>query len=258
MLNAKLKWWLCATLASSLPVVAWSQVIQLDSVIAIVDEDIILASEVRERVEQVKATAAQRNMPLPDDETVVQESLDRLILESIQLQLADRYGVRVPDAQLDQSMARIAAQNGLTLEQFRDALIQNGQNYVEMREGLRDELAIQRVQQGSVMRDINITEKEIDNFMATEEGAALTDPEYRLVQALLPIPKSDSADQRTAKEDYVDGVLANILAGADFSEAVSVQEPYTFQGGDLGWRKVKDIPSMFADILPSLKLGDTG
>ena len=174
MLNAKLKKWLFATIASSISTVAWSQVVQLDSVVAIVDEDIILASEVRERVEQVKATAAQRNMTLPDDETVVQETLDRLILESIQLQLADRYGVRVPDAQLDQSMARIAAQNGLTLEQFRDALIQTGQNYVEMREGLRDELAIQRVQQGSVMRDINITEKEIDNFMATEEGIALT------------------------------------------------------------------------------------
>ena len=258
MLNAKLKGWLFAALASSISSVTWSQVVQLDSVVAIVDEDIILASEVRERVEQVKATASQRNMTLPDDETVVQETLDRLILESIQLQLADRYGVRVPDAQLDQSMARIAAQNGLTLEQFRDALIQNGQNYVEMREGLRDELAIQRVQQGSVMRDINITEKEIDNFMATEEGIALTEPEYRVVQALLPIPRSDSAEQRTAKEDYVDGVLANILAGADFSEAVSVQEPYTFQGGDLGWRKLSDIPSMFADILPSLKAGDTG
>ena len=100
MLNAKLKGWLFAALASSISSVAWSQVVQLDSVVAIVDEDIILASEVRERVEQVKATAAQRNMTLPDDETVVQETLDRLILESIQLQLADRYGVRVPDAQL--------------------------------------------------------------------------------------------------------------------------------------------------------------
>ena len=258
MLNAKLKWWLVAPFISIFSSLGWSQVIPLDSVIAIVDEDIILASEVGDRIKQIRASAEQRGVTLPDDETVFQDTLDRLILESIQLQLADRFGVRIPDAQLDQSMARIAAQNGLTLEQFRDALLQNGQNYVEMREGLRDELAIQRVQQGSVMQDINITEKEIDNFMATEEGIALTEPEYRVVQALLPIPRSDTADQRTAKEDYVDAVLANILAGADFSEAVSVQEPYTFQGGDLGWRKLSDIPSMFADILPSLKAGETG
>ncbi|HCG96047.1 MAG TPA: molecular chaperone SurA [Halieaceae bacterium] len=258
MLNAKLKRSLIAPFISLCSSLGWAQVVPLDSVIAIVDEDIILASEVGERLEQIKASAEQRGITLPDEETVLQETLDRLILESIQLQLADRYGVRVPDAQLDQSMARIAAQNGMTLEQFRDALQQTGQSYAEMRAGLRDELAIQRVQQGSVMRDINITEKEIDNFMMTEEGIALTDPEYRVVQALLPIPRSDTAEQRTAKEDYVDGVLANILAGADFSEAVSVQEPYTFQGGDLGWRKLSDIPSMFADILPSLKAGDTG
>ena len=235
-----------------------AQVVPLDSVVAIVDEDIILSSEVRDRVQQIKASATQRGMELPDDETLVQETLDRLILESIQLQLADRYGIRIPDAQLDQSMARVAAQNRLTLEQFRDALTQNGQSYLQMREALRDELAIQRVQQGSVMRDINITEREIDNFMATEEGEAMIEPEYRVIQALVSVSRSDSKDERTAKEDFVDGVLANILAGADFSEAVSVIEPYAFRGGDLGWRKLSDIPSMFSEIVPSLKPGQTG
>lgn len=235
-----------------------AQVVPLDSVVAIVDEDIILSSEVRDRVQQIKASATQRGMELPDDETLIQETLDRLILESIQLQLADRYGIRIPDAQLDQSMARVAAQNRLTLEQFRDALTQNGQSYLQMREALRDELAIQRVQQGSVMRDINITEREIDNFMATEEGEAMIEPEYRVIQALVSVSRSDSKDERTAKEDFVDGVLANILAGADFSEAVSVIEPYAFRGGDLGWRKLSDIPSMFSEIVPSLKPGQTG
>jgi peptidyl-prolyl cis-trans isomerase SurA len=258
MLNAKLKWWLVAPFVSICSSVGWSQVIPLDSVIAIVDEDIILASEVSERIDQIKTSAEQRGIALPDDETVLQETLDRLILERIQLQLADRYGVRVPDAQLDQSMARIAAQNGMTPEQFRDALSQTGQSYIEMRASIRDELAIQRVQQGSVMQDINITEKEIDNFMVTEEGLALTEPEYRVLQALLPISRSDNEVQRAAKEEYLDGVLANILGGADFSEAVSVQGPHIFQGGDLGWRKLSDIPSMFADIIPSLKAGDTG
>jgi peptidyl-prolyl cis-trans isomerase SurA len=247
-----------ATLSATAPSIALAQMTPLDTIVAIVDEDIILASEVRDRVKQVKSSAEQRDIALPDDDTVVQETLDRLILESIQLQLADRFGVRIPDAQLDQSMTRIAAQNGLTLEQFRDALAQSGQDYVEMREGLRDELAIQRVQQGSVMRDINITEKEVDNFMTTEEGAALTEPEYRVMQALLPISRSDNAETRAAKEDFVDGVLASVLAGMNFSEAVNVQEPFAFRGGDLGWRKLSDIPSMFSQIIPSLAAGDTG
>lgn len=258
MLHGKFFQHVICAVAFSAALSANAQVVPLDSVVAIVDEDIILTSEVRDRVQQIKASATQRGMELPDDETLVQETLDRLILESIQLQLADRYGIRIPDAQLDQSMARVAAQNRLTLEQFRDALTQNGQSYLQMREALRDELAIQRVQQGSVMRDINITEREIDNFMATEEGEAMIEPEYRVIQALVSVSRSDSKDERTAKEDFVDGVLANILAGADFSEAVSVIEPYAFRGGDLGWRKLSDIPSMFSEIVPSLKPGQTG
>ena len=258
MLHGKFFQRIISTVAFTAALSANAQVVPLDSVVAIVDEDIILSSEVRDRVQQIKASATQRGMELPDDETLVQETLDRLILESIQLQLADRYGIRIPDAQLDQSMARVAAQNRLTLEQFRDALTQNGQSYLQMREALRDELAIQRVQQGSVMRDINITEREIDNFMATEEGEAMIEPEYRVIQALVSVSRSDSTDERTAKEDFVDGVLANILAGADFSEAVSVIEPYAFRGGDLGWRKLRDIPSMFSEILPNLKPGQTG
>jgi len=258
MLHGKFFQHVTGAVAFAAALSANAQVVPLDSVVAIVDEDIILSSEVRDRVQQIKASATQRGMELPDDETLVQETLDRLILESIQLQLADRYGIRIPDAQLDQSMARVAAQNRLTLEQFRDALTQNGQSYLQMREALRDELAIQRVQQGSVMRDINITEREIDNFMATEEGEAMIEPEYRVIQALVSVSRSDSKDERTAKEDFVDGVLANSLAGADFSEAVSVIEPYAFRGGDLGWRKLSDIPSMFSEIVPSLKPGQTG
>ena len=258
MLHGKFFQHVIGAVAFSAALVANAQVVPLDSVVAIVDEDIILSSEVRDRLQQIKASATQRGMELPDDETLIQETLDRLILESIQLQLADRYGIRIPDAQLDQSMARVAAQNRLTLEQFRDALTQNGQSYLQMREALRDELAIQRVQQGSVMRDINITEREIDNFMATEEGEAMIEPEYRVIQALVSVSRSDNKDERAAKEDFVDGVLANILAGADFSEAVSVIEPYAFRGGDLGWRKLSDIPSMFSKIVPNLKPGQTG
>ena len=242
--------------AFATPVTA--QVTRLDSVVAIVDDDIILASEVAERLNQIKESATSRGIELPDDATITQEALDRLILESIQMQLADRFGVRIPDAQLDESMARVAAQNGLSLEQFRQALIQSGQDYTAMRESLRKDLAIQRVQQGNVMRNINITEKEIDNFMATEEGLALTEPQYRVVQALLSVNSSDSTEQKRQKEEFVDSVLAGILAGKTFAEAVSVTEPYQFGGGDLGWRKLSDIPSMFSEIVPSLEQGATG
>ena len=233
-----------------------AQIEVLDQVVAIVDDDIVLASELQERVQGVRSNMETRGVEVPEDEILIRETLDRLILDSIQLQLADRYGVRIPDQQLDEAMGRLARQNGLTLEQFRIALEQSGKSYAAAREGLRDDLAIQRVQQGNVMRNINISEQEIDNFLATEEGEAMTQPEYRVVQALLASNRSDDAAAVSAKEAYVDQVLANIQAGTPFEQAVAAVDPYSFSGGDLGWRKLGDIPSMFAEVVPTMSIGE--
>ena len=233
-----------------------AQIEVLDQVVAIVDDDIILASELQERVQGVRSTMESRGVEVPSDDVLIRETLDRLILDSIQLQLANRYGVRIPDQQLDEAMTRLARQNGLTLEQFRIALEQSGQSYAAAREGLRDDLAIQRVQQGNVMRNINISEQEIDNFLTTEEGEAMTQPEYQLVQALLSISRSEDAAEVAAKEAFINEILSNIESGQSFQQAVSGSEPYAFTGGDLGWRKLGDIPSMFADIVPTLSVGE--
>ena len=241
---------------SVLTSLASAQIEVLDQVIAIVDDDIILASELQERVKGVRSTMESRGVEVPSDDVLIRETLDRLILDSIQLQLANRYGVRIPDQQLDEAMTRLARQNGLTLEQFRIALEQSGQSYAVAREGLRDDLAIQRVQQGNVMRNINISEQEIDNFLTTEEGEAMTQPEYQVVQALLSISRGEDAAEIAAKESYVNEVLSNIQSGQPFEQAVSGTEPYAFTGGDLGWRKLGDIPSMFADTVPTLTVGE--
>ena len=241
---------------SVLPSLASAQIEVLDQVVAIVDDDIILASELQERLTGVRSTMESRGVEVPSDDVLIRETLDRLILDSIQLQLANRYGVRIPDQQLDEAMTRLARQNGLTLEQFRIALQQTGQSYAAARERLRDDLAIQRVQQGNVMRNINISEQEIDNFLVTEEGEAMTQPEYQVVQALLSISRGEDAAEIAAKEAYVTEVLSNIQSGQSFEQAVSGTEPYAFTGGDLGWRKLGDIPSMFADTVPTLTVGE--
>ena len=235
---------------------ASGQIEMLDQVVAIVDDDIILASELQERIEGVRATMESRGVEAPPDDVIVRETLDRLILDSIQLQLANRYGVRVPDQQLDEAMTRLARQNGLTLDQFRVAVEQAGQNYAAMREDLREDLAIQRVQQGNVMRNINISQQEIDNFLTTEEGEEMTQPEYRVIQALLTTSRGEAATEIAAKEAYVDSVLERIESGTAFEEAVGGIEPYAFTGGDLGWRKLGDIPSMFAAVVPDLSIGE--
>ncbi len=238
------------------PSVASSQIEVLDQIVAIVDDDIILTSELQERVQGVRSTMESRGVEVPSDDVLIRETLDRLILDSIQLQLANRYGVRIPDQQLDEAMTRLAQQNNLTLEQFRIALEQSGQSYAAAREGLRDDLAIQRVQQGNVMRNINISEQEIDNFLTTEEGEAMTQPEYRVVQALLSINRGDNEAEVAAKDAYINEVLSNIQSGQPFEQSVSGTEPYAFTGGDLGWRNLGDIPSMFVDVVPTLAVGE--
>ena len=229
----------------------------LDQVVAIVDEDVIMASELRARLASVTQNLEARGMEMPPEDELIRETLDRLILENIQLQLAARVGVRISDAQLNAAVGRIAGKNGMNLEQFRTRLEAEGQSYIGMRENIRREMILQRVQTGNVNQRIQITDKEIENFLATEEGQALTQPEYRLVHALLPLAPDASDSDVAAAKLYVDNMAARISAGEAFDSVISSSSGnYTFSGGDLGWRRGGDLPSLFSDIAPTLKVGE--
>lgn len=230
----------------------------LDQVVAIVDDDVIMASELRERLAAVTENLKARKIEMPPEDVLIRETLDRLILESIQLQMGQRYGVRIADAQLDAAMNRIAAQNRLTLDQFRTRLEAEGKSYAQARDQIRREMIVQRVQAGNVNQLIQISEQEVDNFLATEEGQKLTQPEYRLVHALLAISPEAAPEQVAAAEAHVEGLMQRIAAGDSFDQVISTSDgEFTFSGGDLGWRKAADLPSLFAEIAPSLKVGET-
>lgn len=230
----------------------------IDQVVAIVDDDVIMASELSERVNAVTANLKARGIQMPPEDELIRETLDRLILESIQIQKGVRAGVRISDEQLNEAVQRIAAQNRMTLEQFRDALAQQGQSYDAVREQVRREMIIQRVQAGNVNQRIQITEQEVGNFMTTKEGQALTQAEYHLLHALLPLSPEASASEVAAAEAQVAAVMSRIQAGESFKEVIqSSNSPYTFTGGDLGWRKLEDLPSLFTDVVPKMSEGQT-
>lgn len=230
----------------------------IDQVVAIVDDDVIMASELRERVNGVTGNLKARGMQLPPEDELIRETLDRLILESIQIQKGVRAGVRISDEQLNEAVQRIAAQNRMSLEQFRQALAEQGQSYDEMREQVRREMIIQRVQAGNVNQRIQISDQEVGNFLTTQEGQALTQPEFHLLHALLPVTPEASASEISAAEAQVNAVMKRIRAGEPFKQVIqSSNQPYTFSGGDLGWRKLDDLPSLFTDIVPKLTVGHT-
>ena len=236
----------------------WAATQMIDQVVAIVDDDVVMASELRERLVTVRENLETRGTELPAEDVLIRETLDRLILESIQLQMGDRFGVRISDAQLDAAMGRIASQNQMSPQQFAFALQQEGRSYAELRENIRREMVIQRVQQGNVNQLIQITEQEVENYLSTEEGQKLVQPEYRIVHALLPIASGSSSSERTAAEAFAGDLVRRIQAGEDFDTVVGGAEgSYTFTGGDLGWRKLDDLPSIFQEVAQKLEAGAT-
>ena len=229
----------------------------LDSVVAIVEDDVIMSSELRERLNMVRASLEAQDRELPDQNLLVRETLDRLVLESIQLQMATRAGVRISDAQLNDSVARVAAQNRMSVDQFRIQLEKQGQSYGAMRANIERELILQRVQAGNVNQRIQITEQEALNYLESEEGEALTSEQYHLVHALLPMPEGTPLSESAAKA-HVEKMYQRIKSGEDFGRVIgSSQDPYLFTGGDLGWRKASEVPSLFTEVAPTLQPGQS-
>jgi peptidyl-prolyl cis-trans isomerase SurA len=249
---------LCASLAAAIIGTPGLQAATevMDQVVAIVDDDVIMASELRERTDSLAETLKSRGMALPPEDEMIRETLDRLILESIQLQKGLRAGVRISDAQLNGAVQGIASQNGMTLEQFSKAVEQQGQSFAQMREQVRREMIVQRVQAGNVNQRIQITPKEVDNFLATAEGQKLTQPEYNLLHALIPVSPDASPSQVEAAQAFANKLVKEVRAGQPFEQvARSNSGTYKISGGDLGWRSAEDLPSLFGDIAPTMKRG---
>jgi peptidyl-prolyl cis-trans isomerase SurA len=249
---------LCASLAAAIIVAPGLQAATevMDQVVAIVDDDVIMASELRERTDSLAETLKSRGIELPPEDEMIRETLDRLILESIQLQKGLRAGVRISDAQLNGAVQGIASQNGMSLEQFSKAVEQQGQSFAQMREQVRREMIVQRVQAGNVNQRIQITPKEVDNFLATTEGQKLTQPEYNLLHALIPVSPDASPSQVEAAQAFANKLVKEVRAGQSFEQvARSNSSTYKISGGDLGWRSAEDLPSLFGDIAPTMKRG---
>lgn len=230
----------------------------IDQIVAIVDDDIILASELRERLATVSQNLQARGVDAPPEDELIRETLDRLVLDSIQMQMGDRYGVRIGDPELDNAMQRIAAQNRMTIDQFRQTLEQDGGSYVGMREQVRQEMILQRVQMGNVNQRVSIAEQEVENFLQTKEGQKLVQPEYRVMHALLAVPSSATREFEKAGRERTEQLLTRIRDGERFDEVVASSDgEFAYTGGDLGWRKRDDLPSLYQDVVLDLEAGET-
>ena len=227
----------------TLPVSAKIEV--LDRVAIIVGEGVVLESQVNNMLENIKTRYQEQGAPMPPQEVMLEQVQERLIIEELQLQMGRQAGIRVGDGELNQAFENIAQSNGLSLESFIETLEAEGESYEELRSQVRKEMIIQRVQRGKVGREVDITEQELDGFLATEGAVKELSPELFVRQILV-------SDQNKA-----DSLLMEIDSGADFANLAKENSASSnaSSGGEMGWRNLADLPSLFADALKNKKKG---
>ncbi|PKM30904.1 MAG: molecular chaperone SurA [Gammaproteobacteria bacterium HGW-Gammaproteobacteria-11] len=246
---------LCAGLLFNM---AQAQVVPLDRVAAIVDNDVVMLSQVEQRMAAVRQQLVERGAQLPPDDILREQVLDRLVVESIQLQMGDRAGIRIDDASLNQTMAQLAERNGVSLEQFRAALERDGISYNQAREQIRQEMIINRVRQRRVAERIQVSEQEVRNFLNSEAGRIETAADYQLAMIVLPVPETATQEQVARIADTAQEIYTELRGGADFTSlAVSRSGGDTaLEGGELGWRKGAQLPGPFANAIAALEIGE--
>lgn len=234
-----------------------AEIQKVDEVVAVVDRNILFRSELNERIAQVTRHARANNLALPELATLEEQVLDHLISEELQLQMAGRVGLQISDEQINQTIEQIRQSNQLTPEQFALQLQRDGMDMAALRKKLRQDLTLQQIQQGIVQQRIHISPLEIDNFLKSADAQFWISPEYHLGHILISVSQSaSSAEVETAKAK-AENLVESIRGGTPFAQVAIAESkgPAALSGGDLGWRKTSDLPSLFSDIAPTLEPG---
>ncbi len=229
----------------------------LDQTVAIVEQDVILESELKRRMKAILRQLKEKNQPTPPMKILQDQVLERLIVDSLQLQMARRAGVRISEQELNAAVQDIANQNNMTLEQLRKSMESDGINWELFREDLREEIMVARVRRGQVMRRINISEREIDNLVALMDAEGEQNVQYHLGHILIPITDaSEQSNIQQAREKAQD-IIRQLREGADFA-SLAIQHSAgqeALQGGDFGWRPAAQLPTLFAGPAKALEIG---
>jgi peptidyl-prolyl cis-trans isomerase SurA len=222
-----------------------SKIETLDRIAVIVDDGVLMESQIDFALSEIIKRYDQQNIPKPSMEILKEQTIEKLIIDELQLQMAERAGIRISDTELNNTIARIASSNGMTLEQFISYLSTEGESYDVLRENVKKEMTIQRIQRGRVGSMINITDKEFDAFLATDESLKELEPELQVRQIL--VKNLDKAEE----------VITKIENGSDFSELAkefSISSNAS-KGGIMNWRKISDMPTLYAEALSDLDVG---
>ena len=224
-----------------------SEIEILDTVAILVDDGLIMESQIKKDLAEIIGRYDEQNIKKPSIEVLQEQVVERLIIDELQLQMANRAGIRISDSELNETITRIAANNGMDLEEFISIMANDGASYEDLREGVREEMIIQRIQRGRVSSEINITEKEFAAYLATDESLINLEPELLVRQILVStLGEAESA-------------LLKLNEGKDFAELASEisTSGNASSGGLMPWRKAADMPKLFSDAINFKEVGYT-
>ncbi len=230
----------------------------LDRVVAVVDSGVVMESQLNQRVQDIIGRLRSDGIELPPKEVLEEQILERLIIEEIQLQIGDQAGVKISDAELNRALSMIASENSMNLEQFKESLDANNDSYVKLRDQVRKELIIQRVQRGKVGANIEISEQEIENFLNSEEGRSKLAEQYNVQQILLSLSSSASENEVNLVKEKGADLIERYKEGESFEKLAATysSDQNALEGGSLGWRKSSELPSLFSNVVVKMKVGE--
>jgi len=230
----------------------------LDRIIAVVDESVVLESELVRRSNSIISQIKARKQAVPSIEILRKQVLDRLVIETLQLETAQRVGVRINDRELNATLEKIAAGSNLSTEQLKQKVESDGTAWATFREDVRNEVMIDRVQRGMVQRRIQVSEKEIDSIVNQMDKEGETRTQYHLGHILLALSESAAPEELAAKREEARKIIEALRGGSNFEEfAVAFSSGQnSLEGGDMGWRSLTQLPTLFAGTVKNMEVND--
>lgn len=235
---------------------AGSQSAELDRIIAVVDDDIVMRSELDQMLARVRGELRENGAEMPPTSVLERQVMERLILDKIQLQVAQQTGVEVTEENLDRAIDDIAQKNKLSMPQFKEILKSEGYEFERFRDDIRQEIIVSKLRREEVDRRIQVSDREIENELKNVGDSVVNDDEYHIAHILIGIPPNANDTERRAAEEKAKATLARLTEGADFGDiALAMSDAQdALDKGDLGWRKIEEIPSLFADSVRTLDI----
>jgi peptidyl-prolyl cis-trans isomerase SurA len=231
--------------------------LQLDKVAAVINDGVVFESEVKDLLQTIKLQAKKNNQTLPRDSALRVQVMDKLIDDNLVLQIGERMGVQISDTQLDATLANMAKENTLSLDDFRQALVAEGVNYEKYRETVRNELILGEVKRGSVQRRIYVSPQEIANLLSVMKEQTNSNVEYNLGHILIEFPVDPTQEDINSAKTRAEKVIELLKSGRDFARIAIASSggDNALQGGDLGWKNINEMPTLFSEIVDGEEAG---